>query len=214
MRHDIYNIPHKAHRWALFTASIAIGRLNAGDVAAADALGNRVRQLLHHLHVHMRDEDQFIMPLYAKLGSVPERLEAGHRQVEDLTRQIQAAIEDGAVRRAEADFYRLFNRLVGAYLAHTDEEETAQAELIWPNYSDEDIVAAQAEFITSRSPLSNLSDLAFILPSLNVAEICAFLFDIKRDVAEEPFGMVVAVARKTLDSKVWSAVEARLAQWH
>ena len=212
-RFDIYKVPHKAQRRALFLTAVAIGRLNAGDDATAAALATRIHQLISHLRDHSSSEDRYIGALLENDGGMPPHIAEGHHKVEALMDAVENGVRTGALSRTEHTFYRLFNRLVSAYVSHMDDEEALQADVLWPRFTDEQLIEAQARFVTQRSPMSNLSDLAFILPSLNVAEICEFLGTIRRDVPGEPFGMVLAVARKTLDPPVWSAVESHLANW-
>lgn len=212
-RYDVYKVPHKAQRRALYLMAIAVGRLNAGDQSAASALAGRIHQLIAHLREHSSSEDRYIGALLEKLGQGDGGIAQGHLAVEALMESVEAELRAGALERVDHRFYRLFNRLVSAYVAHMDDEEEAQARWLWPRYTDAELIEAQARFVTQRNPLSSLSDLAFILPSLNVQEICQFLSSLRRDVPDEPFGMVLAVARKTLEPQVWSAVETQLARW-
>lgn len=211
-RYDIYRVPHKAQRRALFLMAIAVGRLNPGDAAGATALGARIHQLIAHIRDHSASEDLYIRPLMEKLGGVAS-IDASHQAVESLMKAVEQALADGALQRVEHGFYRLYNRFVAAYVEHMEAEEQAQADLLWPHCSDQQLIEAQGAFVTQRNPMSNLSDLAVILPSLNIDEICEFLSALRRDVPEEPFGTMLAVARKVLEPPVWSAVEARLARW-
>jgi len=212
-RHDVYKVPHKAQRRALFLTAIAIGRLNLGDDAAADKLAKGIRQIVAHMRDHSASEDLYIGPLLADLGEAPEALLVGHEEVESLMEAIERELDAGALHRADHEFYLLFNRLVASYIRHMEVEEKIQTDVLWPRYSDEEIIDAQSKFVSSRNPMSSLSDLAFILPSLNIGEICEFLGSIRRDVPEEPFGLLMAVAKKTLEPTVWNAVETRLARW-
>jgi hypothetical protein len=212
-RYDVYKVPHKAQRRALFLTAIAVGRLNPGDAAAGQALAARIRQLVAHLREHSASEDRYIGVLMEKVGHHDEAIAAGHERVEALMAEVERQLDAGALARGEHAFYRLFNRLVSAYVAHMDDEEEAQARWLWPNYNDAALIEAQARFVTQRSPMSSLHDLAFILPSLNVEEICQFLDSLRHDVPDEPFATVLAVARQTLEPHVWSAVESRLARW-
>lgn len=212
-RYDVYKVPHKAQRRALFLTAIALGRLNAGDTATAQALASRIHQLVAHLREHSASEDRYIGVLMEKIGHHDEAIAAGHERVEQLMAEVERQLQDGALAHADHGFYRLFNRLLSAYVAHMDDEEEAQARWLWPNYADAELVEAQARFVTQRSPMSSLHDLAFILPSLSVTEICQFLSSLRRDVPDEPFGTVLAVARQTLEPQVWSAVESQLSRW-
>lgn len=212
-RYDIYKVPHKAQRRALFLAAIAVGRVNAGDDRAASALGAHLHQLMTHMREHSQSEDRYIGVLMEKIGHHDEKIAAAHVEVEALMARIDEQIREGALRRAEHSFYLLFNRLVATYVAHMDDEEEAQVRWLWPNFSDEELIAAQSSFVTRRNPMSNLGDLAFILPSLSVTEISQFLASLRRDVPDEPFATVLAVARRTLEPQVWSAVESQLVNW-
>ena len=102
---------------------------------------------------------------------------------------------------------------MAAYLEHMDDEEDIQRKLLWPHYTDQEIIDAQEAFVVHRNPMSNLNDLAFILPSLSINEIFDFLSSIKKVVPEEPFGLIMAIARKTLEPEIWGAVESKLTGW-
>jgi hypothetical protein len=213
VRYDIYRIPHKGQRRALALLGIAIGRLNPGDEGTATTLAARVHQLIAHIRDHSANEDRFVTPLYSRSGFDPATLDAGHHAVDALMAEVSAQLRSGALRRSEHAFYRLFYRFVAAYLTHLEEEEAAQVAHLWPHFSDEELIEAQATFVASRSPMSNLADLSMILPSLNIDETVVFLSALKRDVPAEPFGMILALAKRALEPQVWSAIEARLKQW-
>lgn len=212
-RYDIYRVPHKGQRRTLFLLGIAVGRLNAGDTASADTMAARVHQVIAHIRDHSANEDRFVTPLYGRIGYEPVELDAAHRTVEALMGQVSEQLRDGALHQTGHGFYRLFNRMVAAYLVHLEEEEAAQESQLWPNFTDEQLIEAQATFMASRNPMSNLADLSMILPSLRIDEIVDFLSALKRDVPAEPFGMIMALAKRSLEPQVWSAVETRMMGW-
>ena len=211
-RYDIYKVPHKAQRRALYLLVIAVGRLNPGDGAGAAMLASRIHQIIAHVRDHSFSEDKYFRPLYEPYGGLAA-LDEGHHKVEALMAQVEKALADGALLRVEHAFYRLFNQFVAAYVEHLEEEERGQERVLWPNYTDQQLVDAQGAFVVARNPMSSLSDLAVILPSLNIDEICEFLSTVRRDVPAEPYGTMLAVAGKVLEPQVWSAVESRLKGW-
>ena len=95
-RFDIYKVPHKAQRRALFLTAIAIGRLNAGDEAATRAVTARINQLVAHIRDHSKSEDIYIEGLIKKIGpaadSSIQKLDEGHHQTESLMAAVEAQL--------------------------------------------------------------------------------------------------------------------------
>lgn len=165
MRVDLYGLIHKAQRFHLSDFLIRLGKTNASDERSMELLGAELRGLIEHLRDHANNEEQYIHPLFEKIGGAAT-LERQHLDLEEgLTglEQILSALDwEGLYGRVA--------RFVGNYFLHLDEEETAQRTTLWPNYGDKELAAVFERFKAERAPERAKADLEFMVPALSPAE--------------------------------------------
>jgi hypothetical protein len=101
-------------------------------------------------------------------------------------------------------------RLLAVYLLHIDAEERAQAEILWPHYSDAQLGAVMARFNAERDPAVAQKDLERMLPALSAPELSNLIASMR--TAPEPVReKVLTLARSVLGPDRWAEVERRLA---
>ena len=158
MRVDLYSAIHKAQRYHLFQLANEIGKTNFADDAATRRIDGSVREIIEHLRDHARNEAAYIHPLFHQLGEQDELFDDAHHQLEAQLGKIESVLTE----KRWSELYRRFNRFLGTYLLHLDEEERAQADVLWPRYSDDELLATFHRFLAERPPLLAKADMDFM----------------------------------------------------
>lgn len=206
MRIDLYTAVHKAQRYHLFRLSNDMGKADFADAAASDAAYAELRHLIAHLRDHAKNEETYIHPLFAKLGEQGDRLAREHHDLEDEL----SKLENLANEKNGKDAYSAYTRFLGIYLLHLAEEEKAQAHILWPNYSDEDLAAVFGRFKAERAPAAAKADLEFMFPALSVPELTGMFKGMKASAPAPAFQGACDLAAKTLDAATWKLVSANI----
>ncbi len=169
MRTDLYGLVHKAQRHRLFALGLELGTADVDDPATRSRLARAVRDVVAMLGDHAENERRYVHPLFSRLGGAAEEIEREHRELEALLGHWLEIVDRGRW----SDLYRATMRLIGEYLLHVDAEERAQAEVLWPNYTDADLTAVLVRFKAERDAESARADLALLMPVLSASQRAA-----------------------------------------
>ena len=174
MRTDLYGLVHKAQRHCLFALGRELGEADVDDPAARTHLASAVRDIAAMLADHAENERRYIHPLFARVGAAPESLEREHHDLEAVLDRWVEIVDQGRW----AELYRATMRIIGEYFLHIDGEERAQAEVLWPNYTDAELAAVMARFKAERDPAAARADLALLMPVLSAPQRAALGLDL------------------------------------
>jgi hypothetical protein len=185
-RIDVYRNVHKGQRALLFELAVALGRADFSKPAAFSRLAERLRSALVELRKHADNEERFIHPLLhsrapdvgAALDREHHAIEAAFSDLDDRLRPRGTPEEDPAA--AGAGLYLAWCRMLSAYLAHLDAEETQAMPALWKTCSDQEIFAVIQSFVASRSTADQLHDLRSQAPALTPQELAAYVGSIMR----------------------------------
>lgn len=206
MRFDLYGLIHKAQRFHLLRFSNALGRSDLADTVANSRIVAELQRLIEHLRDHARNEETYIHPLYEAIGTAAAEIEKEHHELE----QTLSLLEEIVKARLWDSLYSAYNRFLASYLAHLDAEETAQSELLWPNYRDEELLAVFQRFKRERAPALARADLEFMLPALSVIELSNMFRAMQAVAPEAAFRQSCALAEKVLGETEWKQLLARI----
>lgn len=173
MRTDLYGLVHKAQRHRLFALGRELGTAEVDDPATRTHLAGAVREIVAMLADHAENERRYIHPLFARIGAAAEGIEREHHELEALLERWGEIVDQGRW----ADLYRATMRLIGEYLLHIDAEERAQAEVLWPHYTDAELAAVMARFKAERDPAAARADLGLLMPVLSAPQRAALGLD-------------------------------------
>ncbi len=213
-RIPIYDQVHKGIRKELFDFIILAGTTQFNDAQALENLQSKFNNLINLLRDHARHEDQFIHPLLKK--NVPEmehRLEADHVQQDLLLNNLCTHFDEilkfaDPARRAQCghQFYQAMNYFVGEYLLHLHEEEHKITQLLWQNYSDEEILNAIMKLISSFTIAETRLSYAVMLPALNPDERVALFNGLTTEKLQD----LMSVAGKVLSTKEMEQLKQKI----
>ncbi|HTQ06785.1 MAG TPA: hemerythrin domain-containing protein [Polyangiaceae bacterium] len=218
MRVDLYYLVHKAQRFQLFGFARELSRADLGDAGVRERVATEVRELVALLEDHARNEEKHVHPLFARSGGegaaagtagggAVESIEREHRALERHFAELTAVVDGGRW----SEVYPATMRLIGEYLLHIDEEERAQAEVLWPRYTDEELGAVVARFKAERAPAAARADFSLMLPALSVPELARVLGGVRSSAPKEHADAMLDLARVALGAERWAQVEEVLA---
>ena len=173
MRTDLYGLVHKAQRHRLFTLWHELGVADVDDLATRTHLASSVREIVAMLADHAENERRYIHPLFASIGGAAERTEREHHELEAALDRWVEMVDQGRW----AEVYGATMRIIGEYLLHIEGEEHAQAEILWPNYTDAELAAVLERFKAERDPTAARADLALLRPVLGATQRAALGVD-------------------------------------
>ncbi len=167
MKIDLYGIIHKAQRMHMFALATKIGRTDLSDQQTLSSIEHELRAFIQHLRGHGHNEDTFIHPLFREVGDHAAGIDEEH---DDLDKELDK-LADFLDKKNWKELYSTFNRFIGIYLLHQDEEESLQREILWQHFENDRLAAVLDHFQASRAPAQRMEDLKFILPALSPNEL-------------------------------------------
>ena len=207
MRVDLYTAIHKAQRFHMCQLANVIGGADLESDEAANALADRVRQLIAHLRDHAHNEETYIHPLFDAAGTGAGPLRDEHDELEAALEELERVVGEG--RRQ--DLYPAYTRFLGQYLLHLSEEEEAQRQVLWPRYTDDTLRGVLDRFKAERPRDKAAADLEFMLPALSASELANLFRGMKQAVAPEVFGRACEQGRRLVAADTWQRVASDIA---
>lgn len=202
MRVDLYTFVHKAQRFHLFRLSEVIGSADLSQAAETSEISRQILELMEHLMDHARNEKTYIHPLYQKIGSVGGHFDDDHETLETEIQKIEKIVQE----KKWNDLYTTFAKFIGTYLLHLEEEETAQRDVLWKHYEDEDLGAVFMRFKMERLPHLAKKDFEFMLPALSVPELTQIFRGMKASTPAEVFKGACNAAATLLTKNRWDKI--------
>lgn len=203
---DLYTLIHKAQRAHLFNLSSRIGRADFTDQQEVNSIKNELEYMIEHLRQHAINESTFIHPLFVEAGNQASHIDEEH---DDLDHELDKLEEILTEKKWEV-LYAAFNRFISEYLAHQDEEETAQEQILWKHFDNGRLSAALNAFFASRSPAVAVDDLKFVLPHLSIPELTQMFTGMKASAPPPAFQASCKLAEAVLGPARWDQLHKSL----
>jgi hypothetical protein len=185
-RIDLYRNVHKGQRALLFELAMELGRTDFSEPALFSAIRERLRSATEELRKHADNEEKFIHPLLrSRAPEIVAELEREHHAIEAALSDLDGRLRPRGLSEEEpakrgAELYLAWCRMLSAYLAHLDGEETLAMPALWKTCSDHEIFAVIQSFAASRSASDQLHDLRSQVPALNPQERAAYVGNVVR----------------------------------
>jgi len=184
-----YGAPHKGLRNALSQLSLLAGKTDhtsSAEIIKLYTLGKTVFLLLT---THAHDEDEVTLAeLEKKMPGAAEADRADHDVIHEKQERLENLLEE--IMNGKADqgekFYILFNDFHALYLEHMAREEKETQQLLWDNFTDEELAGHRAMIMQKLAPPVLQLWLQFIIPALSHPERTGFLKGFRAN-APEPF---------------------------
>jgi Hemerythrin HHE cation binding domain len=203
---DLYTLIHKAQRAHMFALSTKIGKTDFSNQQEANSIKQELESIIDHLRKHSKNESTFIHPLYVEAGDKASAIDDEH---DDLEIELHK-LEDILAAKQWEKLYAAFNRFISMYLAHQDEEEQAQEEILWKHFENARLAAALNAFLASRSPALAMEDHKFVMPHLSMAELSQMYKGMKASAPPAAFQAACHLAETMLEPNRWAQLEQLL----
>lgn len=217
-RIDLYLFVHKGLRAFLGDTLERCGRMDVADSAEVTDTLAQVRSLIELCRAHLHKEEEFLHPAMEarRPGSAGEtrgdhaaQLEA-FADIETSVRAVEAS--SGAQRAAAAlGLYHQLALFMAENLEHMHVEETANNEVLWAAYSDEELRALQRELVGAIAPAQMALFLRWMIPAMTPAERALLLIGIKQHAPPGAFSQTVNGLKVHLKERDWNKLMAALA---
>jgi hypothetical protein len=217
-RHEMYRPIHKALRHMLYTTSRSLGIADFRDDGVAGEAIRGLERTIMLLEAHAMHEEKHVHPqIKSKAPDVVASLEKDHQNdnkvYTELRRLSQEAGNATGDRKAVLGgaIYEKYNAFVGEYLGHMVLEEGDMQQVLWDNFTDDELGAIEGALMADVPPELMAQFLPEICGALNPDELSFMLGGLKAVAPPEMFAGVVQMAAQATPSQNWEKVKARIA---
>lgn len=210
LRLNPYLLPHKGLRYLLGKVSFLAGNLDQTKAEEVKKLKVLSNELFYLLEQHAHVEDHVILPDLEKRcpGSTVENHEE-HAYLEGLVTELEQkvnALEAGNSPKIFFDFFLDLSEFHSKYLAHMIFEERMVLQLIWENYSDEELIHQHHSIVSSFTPEKILRWFKYIIPALDPSERIMALAGLKANAPKAFFDQLMNVIGAEMDNSAFSSL--------
>jgi len=209
-RHNIYTLIHKGIRRQLCQCLGTLGGTDPGDRGALQQALQELEVTLTVCREHLEHENTFIHPALMGCNSGAPLQTAGeheeHRQaiaeLRELASRVPALHADS---RAAAlyELYQSFALFVAENLHHMQVEETLNSQLLWENFTDDQILAIEYQLVSSLTPFQSEQSLQLILGAGNHSERSGMLEALNVGMPADEMRRLMAYLQQTLAATEW-----------
>lgn len=190
-RVNIYGFPHKGLKNGLSQLWFEASKADVSDEASIQRLKSLSEQITLLLELHQEAEDEFVLPaIEAKVPGATEHNESEHHRLHQIVVDIQnqtSALEAGDAMMATSRLFTTVGQFMSDYIRHMDEEEQDMNQVIWDNFTDEEILGWQGQIMGKLTPEQKMMWFRFIVPALNPMERQIMLGGVKQNVPPEAY---------------------------
>jgi len=218
MRMKSFDVPHKGIRNGLSRLSLLAGKTNYKDIKEIQQLNELGKEVFLILNTHAKDENDI------SLKYLEEKMKgASHHDVEEHVRLhvAQARLEkmlDELLQNPNADkadqagseFYMLLADYHADYLQHMSKEERITQQLLWENFSDEELVAHRSEIMKNLPPDTLLLWFKYIAPAQSHQERLGLFKSFKAGAPALLFNRVKELLAEVLTEKEYNLLMEEL----
>lgn len=175
----MYSAVHKGLRNALSQILVLAGNADysqQADVEALYLLGKKVFSLMDG---HAEDENNIVLSaLEEKVAGASthdthdhEEIEAKQKELENLLDAMFDAVKAGqTAAKTGQEFFTKFSIFFGEYMLHMVHEETETQQLLWDNFTDDELLVLTHRIVSKFSMEKTLTWYSFMVPAMNPME--------------------------------------------
>jgi hypothetical protein len=214
-----FDVPHKGIRNGLSQLSLLSGKTTYNHKNEIERLTVLGREVFLLLNTHAQDENDVSLKYLeekmkgASLHDMEEhdRLHAMQSKLEQMLDEISVnAGKDKYAVQAVSDFYYRLADFHSEYLRHMSEEERITQQLLWDNFTDEELAQHRIEII-KKLPLTTLFLwFKYVAPAQSHLERLDLFKGFKQNAPKEVFQDAMDVVRSALDKSEFNALMSEL----
>jgi len=215
----VYDVPHKAIRYALCQFSLHSGNTdfqNKEEVERLKIIVDDIYDLLedhamHENHVTLKYLDQKIPG--SALHDIEDHVKI-ENQMNKLREEFYSLYErsekDENLTNPANDFFMNVSDFHSNYIQHMLEEERVTQPLLWENFTDEELHSQEMEIRQNIKPEKMLLWCKYMMPAFTNNARIGMLKEIKGAAPEEFFRALMNVTKSVLSKEDYSNVETAL----
>lgn len=196
-RMNIYGFPHKGLRNALGQWQFQASKLDItheSEVRSFQALSEAVCLLLN---LHQQAEDEVVLPeIEARVPAATEHNSREHDRLHKILEDIQVSAQTLSAGGSPAQTTSLaasIDLFIAHYLLHMAEEETEMNDVIWANFSDDELMGWQEAIMAKLSPEQKMLWFKYIIPALNPFERQLMLGNVRANAPAESYDAILTM---------------------
>lgn len=217
-RYNIFSQVHKGLRALLYHTANTLQQTDFGNAHEADPVMKQVTDAMDLFDRHAISEDNFIHPAIERFEpGVTALFREKHREQQVLGNRIRTLVQmfihnfsteervllGGAVRFAFVEF-------LTARLEQMAKEEDVLNNLLWANYSDEELRATTRQIVAQMAPAEMGKFCRWMLHGLNNSEIIAWLKEVRNNATGCVFNDLLSAAANELPESRWMVIKESL----
>jgi hypothetical protein len=202
--------PHKGIRNIFSMVLVSAGSIDYSNKEKVSGLFDTCTFFFELLETHSKDENTFMLSELEK--KVPgssahdmaehEEIEAEQLKLEKMLDEIYSMSQAGENPDALGfKFYFELSRFQSLYFMHMIGEETETQNLLWENFTDDELISMRARIISKMEPDFLLTWTKYLIPALTPSERNQILGGMKANAPAEFFEKIMSVAEKNLPTE-------------
>lgn len=209
--------PHKGIRNMFSKLLVIAGNTDYSSKEKVSELYNIGRFFFELLAMHSADENNIVLSeLEKKIPGSSAHDMGEHEEIETEQLKLERALEE-IYKMSQAGenqdipgfkFYFELSRFQSLYFMHMVSEETETQELLWKNFTDDELIAMRTKIISGIKPDFFLKWCGYLIPALNPAERKMILAGVKANAPAEFFAEIMAVAENSLPEDDYKTLAA------
>ena len=217
-RYNIFDFIHKAWRALLYDTALILQQTDFEIEHEAEKAIEKLETVLLAFENHAHHENTFVIPAIEVFEpQTANKMLNDHGQDEVLTHQLEFKIE--AFRFAESSDLRieigrelmyLFIEFVAFNLVHMNMEEHVINEILWKNYSDEQLVILNQNIVKSVPADEMMFTLQWMIKGITNLQLAQLLNKLRTEMPEEGFEAVCYAAKSSLPEERWNSIKQEL----
>ncbi|MGB4842846.1 MAG: hemerythrin domain-containing protein [Ferruginibacter sp.] len=195
LRYNIFNLIHKSLRTMLYDTALTLQQTDFTNPEETSATLQKMNAVIEAFEQHGFHEDETLMPVIEKFKPVTiasfEKDHVDDRRMGNDLRHLQNIYEHSTSAEERIFTGSAITKSFGAYmifnLQHMQREEIELNELLWENYTDEQILKVNEQIIAGIPPEEIAITTKWFLQSINSCEAKEFLIGLKMGAPEQVF---------------------------
>jgi len=209
-RINLFENTHKGIRNGFSQLSFLAGNTDYTKPEPVKKLYDLGKDVFLLLNIHAAEEDEMIMAELEKKApnstkhdiEEHEAIEAEQQQLEKMLDEIyDGAMNHGDMTVLGNRFYFEINLFYSQYLIHMADEETDTMNMLWENFTDEELAQIRKRSIAQFTPEVAMKWQSFIIPSLSPVQRVAVLKSVKANAPRQSYNAYLRVVEKNLPAE-------------
>jgi hypothetical protein len=218
MRYNSFNKVHKALRAFLYDTALKLQQTDFTNKEAGENLLVQIEQLLLLFESHAHNEDHFFnKPLEEVNKEVAILFEKEHEEDHRLAIVLKKAIKDWRAAStisersmAGSNLFYAFNEFIAFNLYHMNREETLLNQVLWDNYTDDQIKITEKQIVQNTAPEKMMMYASWMIRGINTKEMIHWMRELSVMAPKPLYEQVYTMAKQIWGEMRWREVEEAL----